>query len=244
VRGGYGSGRVADLLDYALIARNAKIFVGYSDITNLLMPMHGKAGLVTFHGPVGTDLASRRSEASIACLFEVLGGVRRCHHLDPAQVDVLRPGTASGPLVGGNLSVLSTMVGAPGFRIPPGAIVFLEDVNEFMYQQDRCLVHLRRAGVFDSAAAVLIADTPVKDPGCDNSLGLSYRDMVAGALRGFPGPVVCQVPCGHTDTQLTLPFGAHADLTAAPDGVRLEFTCPFDPGARNSGPPRNVSTPA
>lgn len=227
VRGGYGSARIVDLLNYETIAANRKIFVGYSDITSLLIPLFNRAGLISFHGPVGVELFRNKKASSRQLLYEVLSGKRHEVVCAPRDVRCISAGATGGILMGGNLTVLSTMVGTAGFHIPPGAILFIEDVNECMYQIDRSLTHLARAGVFEGVAGIIFGESIIKDPGEDNSLGISLEEMLHEHFGGLHVPVVYGVPIGHTDDQITLPVGVRARLQATAVGVTLNWDCPF-----------------
>ncbi|MCB1745456.1 MAG: LD-carboxypeptidase [Gammaproteobacteria bacterium] len=228
VRGGYGSGRIVDLLDFDLIARHPKPLVGYSDVTYLLFALYHQAGLASIHGPCGAELSGLREPHAVRALFDVLHGRCTGYRLNHAQCRPLRVGHAVGPLLGGNLTILSSMMGTACGRIPEGAILFLEDVNEYLYQQDRALTHLRRCGILERASAIIVGRTPVKDPSGEvNSLGHSFTCMLQDRLADLEVPIVSEFPCGHTRDQLSLPFGALSQLQVSAHEVRLDFANPF-----------------
>jgi muramoyltetrapeptide carboxypeptidase len=217
VRGGYGSVTVLPLLDAADVRRARKAFVGYSDLTALLTFVTGACGVVAFHGPT----VAGRFERGPAAYDEatLLGSLMRAEPLGPLRapgIAVVRPGEAVGPLAGGNLTQLAASLGTPfAFDPPPGAVLFVEDVNERPYRIDRLWTQLRLAGVIDRASAVVFGEFP----GCDEPGGdLRARDTLARLVAGFPGPVLFGFPAGHTPgPALTLPLGVLARVVTGAD---------------------------
>jgi muramoyltetrapeptide carboxypeptidase len=224
IRGGYGSAQLLDRIDYGLLRKNPKIFLGYSDITALHLAIQKRAGMVTFHGPVALSGFSEYTQKNFRrALFETapLGVVS-----NPPEVNTLRPahtlrtiraGKARGPLVGGNLTLISTTMGTP-FEIETGGrILLLEDVDEQPYSIDRMLTQLRLAGKFDGVAGVIFGECNAcrpRDykPAFESTLSLGeVLDEILGQLRV---PVLSGLTFGHTDDQLTLPLGVMAELDA------------------------------
>ncbi len=162
IRGGVGSSQLVDRIDYALIRQNPKVFLGYSDITSLHLAIHKRSGLVTFHGPVMISPFTDFTQGWFRkALFEPkpLGAITNppeTNRLRPAHVlRTVRPGRARGPLVGGNLTLLTQLMGTPYEVETRGRILFLEDVEEQPYNIDRMLTQLRLAGKFDGVAGVI-----------------------------------------------------------------------------------------
>lgn len=222
-KGGYGTPRIVDALDYALIRDHPKILVGYSDVTALLLSITQRAGLVTYHGPMLVDMLNGLDPASCAYLTRSLLGEdatsSAAQLLD--QAVVLRPGLATGRLIGGNLSLLVNMIGTRSDFDTTGAVFFLEDVDEHLYQLDRMLVHLKRAGKLDAIAALVIGEMKdIKDDAV--AFGMGVEDMARDMLHGVDIPIVANFPCGHGRRQMTLPLGATVRLSAA-DG-RVGFS--------------------
>ena len=207
-RGGHGSGRLLEQLDAGLIAANPKPFVGYSDITNLLNLFERETGLVGFHGPMLTDLATKDDAWSWQNLLDVLQGEVVNYDLASDSFTALTTGHGEGRLVGGNISILCSMIGA-GLRPPSeDVVVLLEDVGEFMFRLDRALLQLKRFGFFTRARGVIIADMKLRDRGHDNSLGMSIESLLEDHLGDLKIPIALDLPCGHTERQMTLPIGA------------------------------------
>lgn len=234
MRGGVGSARLLDRIDYDLIARYPKIFLGFSDVTSLHLAIHKRTGLVTFHGPVMISAFSEYTQASFRrALFEPkpLGSLtnpREPNPLRPKHVlRTVRPGRARGRLVGGNLTLLTQLMGTPFEVETRGRILFLEDVEEQPYNIDRMLTQLRLAGKFDGVAGVVWGE-------CSDCVPREYKpsfestfstgevvDQVLGQLKV---PVLSGLTIGHTDDQLTLPLGVMASLNANSGELVIEET--------------------
>ena len=209
VRGGYGAARTAERLDLELVRRHPKPLIGFSDATALLLAV----APLGFHGPVVTQLP-RLDEASLTHLVDMLAGRAQAIPLAPDRV-VLSPGVADGMLVGGNLSVLCSLIGTPILPDLGGTLLFLEDVGEPVYRLDRMLTQLRMAGVLAGVRGLVFGQfTEIKDPrGLDELLG--------EAASWIRGPAVRGLPCGHGTANVTLPVGCLARLDTAADHLVL-----------------------
>jgi muramoyltetrapeptide carboxypeptidase len=205
-RGGYGSLRILDLLDYGVIADHPKVFVGFSDITALLSVLFDRCGLVTFHGPVLTSLAES-GEDSRQSLLQAVSSDYRVEIRVPEGVTV-SPGTGSGILRGGNLNTLCHLVGtpfAPGFD---GNILFLEDRAEPPYKIDRMLMQMKLAGCFQGLAGVVLGSFEECGP-LDEILRIA-KDI----FGEYRVPIMAGLGSGHGRNNLTLPMGIAATLDA------------------------------
>ena len=230
VRGGYGAGRLVPLLDYGVIRRHAKIFIGYSDVTVLHCAFLAQAGLVSFHGPMlAGDFARDRMPAFTLESFRRT--LERGHAGDVAAgyhaktVKVLRRGRARGHLVGGNLSLLCSLVGTPWLPDFRGRILFLEDVGEQPYRFDRMLTHLLNAGLLQQVSGIAVGlNADCEDPKAKESK--EYRQTVADVLRErlrpLKVPVVTGLPFGHTPVNATLPVGVMATVDGDAGQLLLE----------------------
>jgi muramoyltetrapeptide carboxypeptidase len=226
VRGGYGTGRLLPLLEYGVIRRNPKIFVGYSDITALHCAFLVKANLLSFHGPMlapditKPDFPDFARDNFIRTLTgtSVLDHARGIRHgVPPDSIRILRRGTASGRLSGGNLSILCSLIGTP--YQPPfrGRILFLEDVDEPPYRVDRMLTHLLNAGVLQTVAGVAVGVCEnCTDPKAKTAheYRQSLDDVLKERLTQLKVPVVAGLPFGHTRFNATIPIGGKATLDA------------------------------
>ncbi|MCW3478274.1 LD-carboxypeptidase [Neisseriaceae bacterium JH1-16] len=225
LRGGYGSPRLLDTIDVALIAANPKPFVGYSDITALHTLFNQQTGLVTFHGPMlTTDLLRYDEPHTVASLWAQLRGElsagSRLTHPAGYPLTTLHGGVAQGRLAGGNLSMLCSLLGTPWALQADGAILFLEDVNEEPYRLDRLLNQLRLAGVLDRLDGVLLGDFAQTDSGKHAALDMVWQDY----LLPLDIPVLAGWRAGHCTPNLTLPFGALVTLDADRQTLRLDQT--------------------
>jgi muramoyltetrapeptide carboxypeptidase len=218
-RGGYGTPRLLPLLDYRLIRRNAKAFVGYSDITALHCAFLAAAGLQTFHGPhlVG-DFARTPLDAFTVQSFQhaLAGGAGdiAAGYRQKSQAAWSR-GTARGRLIGGNLSLLCSLVGTPWLPDFSRRILFIEDIGEPPYRFDRMLTQLLNAGLLQRVAGIAIGlNADCEDPKAADSK--EYRQTVDEVLRErlkpLGVPVVSGLPFGHVPTNATLRTGAIATL--------------------------------
>jgi len=233
LRGGFGSAHLLDSIDYGLIAKNPKIFLGYSDITAMHLAIHRKTGLVTFHGPVALSRFSSFTQENFRkAIFEPkpVGSLTNPPDSDPIRpshlLRTVRPGTARGPLVGGNLTLLSTTLGTPYEVDTRGKIFFIEDVDEQPYSIDRMLTHLRLAGKLEAAAGIVwgeCADCRPKDFKPSFTEGnFSLPEVVDRILGNLKVPVLSGLTIGHTDDQLTLPLGVTASLDANKGTLTIE----------------------
>lgn len=223
IRGGAGTAQLLPHLDYAAMRRDPKALLGFSDVTALHLALQRHARLVSFHTLAGSsELSAFSAQALRAVLFEPQFGQplpSSAEHLrraasDPAyRARTVRGGSAEGPLLGGNLSVLSALVGTPFGVQDRGALLFLEDVGELPYRIDRMLTQLELAGLLRDAAA--LAGGIFRD--CENPPGQGGMPLaqVIDERFGAPGvPAVYGLGFGHVRDQLTLPLGVRARLDA------------------------------
>jgi muramoyltetrapeptide carboxypeptidase len=220
-KGGYGAPRIVDQLDYRLIAANPKRFVGYSDMTALLLAIAQRAGLETYHGPMLVDVATGLDDTTKAHLVATLTDAPAPAAADALlrRASVLRAGSARGRLIGGNLTLLANMLGTPTDFDTAGAIFFLEDVGEPLYNIDRMLVHLKRAGKFDAIAALVIGEMRDLEDSATVPFGATVEQMAVELAGDRAIPIVANFPCGHTPFQLTLPIGAMAHLACTAERI-------------------------
>ena len=217
IRGGYGAMRILDKLDYDLIAKHPKIFVGFSDITALHIAFLEKCGLATFHAPMAVgwsngplDDFSRESMYKALMHAEPVGELINPPEYPKQTVNL---GTAEGQLVGGNLMLMASSLGTPWEIDTKGRIVFIEEVGERTYCVDRMLTQLRLAGKFDDCAGVVFgdfADCPIEYP----EYGLSLEEIIRDVAAPCGKPIFTGIRCGHCTPKLTLPFGVKCRMDA------------------------------
>ena len=216
-RGGYGTLRILDKIDYQIIRENPKILVGYSDITALLLAIYKKTGLVTFHGPVVKEL-TKRTIGNLESFLNLVSSDGRLE-LELAGGKVLKPGQATGTLLGGNLSLISSLIGSPFMPSLKGAILFIEEKGEDLYRIDRMLTHLRLSGILAELRG-LIAGT-FEDCGDRASVDRVLLDTVSDLNI----PLVTGLPVGHGLINISLPIGIQANMDTEKMILRMLEPC-------------------
>lgn len=221
-RGGYGSPRILDLVDWDEVAKHPKPFIGYSDITAVLNTLVFQCHMPAFHGPMVRDLHDEKptDDQTLRGLLEALRGTYRDWPLLCEKAKVLRTGEVIAPIVGGNLSILAGLMGTSTNFSADGSILLIEDVSDYVYRLDRALVQLGRAGALDGVKGVIISDLVEVEDG-NVPFGKPPLEMI---LSHFPDvPVIANVPAGHGPRKATLPFGVPVRLKADDDGASLEY---------------------
>ncbi len=221
-RGGYGAQRIVDRLDMAAVRADPKLVLGFSDITALQLALWRGARLVTVHGPGAAWLAERTGPESAESMRQALMShepsvvaARDDEETSPLR---LRTGTATGPLLGGNLSLLVATLGTADMPDLRGAVLLLEDVNEPPYKVDRMLTQLRRAGALTGLAGVAVGQFTQ----CADDWPVSIVDVLAEQLGPLGVPVLGGLPIGHGRDQLTVALGAEATLDLARRTLTVE----------------------
>jgi muramoyltetrapeptide carboxypeptidase len=206
-RGGYGAGRLLPLIDFELLRRNPKIFVGFSDQTFLLNAILRLSGVVCFHGPmVAKDVAGGVSARSMLHLCQLLSGELDGFELEAAEA--FHQGVAQGEVIGGCLSIVVAMLATPYAPDFSGKILFLEDTGEKAYRIDRMLVQLRQSGALSRVAGVVFGG--LRGPLDAESERRLIHDFAAEQTTGLGVPVLWGIEAGHATENLTLPMGARA----------------------------------
>ncbi|MEN8117863.1 MAG: LD-carboxypeptidase [Bacteroidota bacterium] len=228
VRGGYGAIRILDMLDYSIIQNNPKILIGYSDITALLTAIYERTGLITFHGPVGVSTFNDFTFKSVEKVL-INPGNRYKYPYDRDNDTALNPeydiytitgGKAEGQLIGGNLSVLESMIGSayePDFE---KKIVYLEEIEEKTYRIDKMLFHLLSSTNLKKAAGIILG---VFD-GCNTSSegpAFTLKQAVTDLLKPLRIPISYGLPFGHIESKITIPNGIKARLNADKNTLKL-----------------------
>jgi muramoyltetrapeptide carboxypeptidase len=223
VRGGYGSARLLPRLDYQAIRANPKIFVGYSDITSLHCAFLAKSNLVSFHGPmlnsdfIKKDMPDFALQSFLKTLMQPTppGSIRDGYR--KKTVTILRRGIASGPLVGGNITLLCAALATPYLPAWKNRILFFEDLDEVPYRFDRMLTQLLNAGLLQQVAGIAIGiNAGCSDPKAKRAK--EYRqtleDVFRERLLPLKVPIVAGLPFGHIPLNATLPVGVQTTLDA------------------------------
>ncbi|MEL6383765.1 MAG: LD-carboxypeptidase [Cyanobacteria bacterium J06626_18] len=230
IRGDWGSARVLPYLDYDLIRQNPKIITGFSDLTALLLGITAQTGLVTFHGPNGltawrpdqTDPFRQVLFEGQALTFENVPAAEDSDRLMQVKfrINTITSGQARGRLYGGNLSVLSGIVGSPYLPDLTGAILFLEDVGEPIYRIDRMLTQLKLAGILDSLAGFIFGQCTNCGPS-DGYGALTLEDVLQDHIAPLGIPAWSNAAIGHVEPILTLPLGIEVAIDADIGQIRM-----------------------
>ncbi len=219
-RGGYGLSRLLERIDFEAIGRAGRIIVGISDFTAFNLAYLARAGGISFQGPSAGDFAA--AEPDPFTLEQFFATLTSSEHRvqfagDGPDCDI------KGTLWGGNLALVTALLGTPYFPRVRGGILFLEDVNEPAYRIERMLYQLLHAGVFSRCRAVVLGDfSPVPVQATDNGYDLAAAIAQLRALLDIP--VFTGLPFGHVPRKLTLPVGASARLRARSGRIELSFS--------------------
>ncbi len=228
IRGGWGSARLLPHLDYDAIRRNPKVLMGFSDVSALLLGIHARTGLVTFHGPMGiSSWVPFTVEQMKRVLFQC-EAVKIGNPPDPepdegeadGRLHTIVPGRARGRLLGGNLTVVSSIVGSPYLDGGDDLILFLEEVREPMSEVSRMLTQLELAGVLHRLRGLVFGQcTRCSPPQANAALTLDrvLRDQVGPlTIPSWRGALI-----GHIERQFTLPIGVPVEIDAAEGTIQL-----------------------
>ena len=218
-------------LDFDVIGRNPKIIIGYSDITALLLAIHAKTGLVTFHGPIAlgrwdtwsVDYAKRVLFGTDPVTFEPKRDVdpdKNSLVQTEFRVQTIAPGTARGRLLGGNLTVLTTIIGSGYLPDWENAILFTEDVHEEPYRIDRMLTQLQLAGVLGKLKGFVFGGCAECEPGEGSYGGLTLEEIFNDLIKPLGIPAWQGAMIGHEQPQWTLPEGIEVEIDATAGTIR------------------------
>lgn len=217
-RGGYGSIRIAASLDFSALKTSPKWLVGFSDIT-VLHSLIQHQDIASIHGPMLKGLGNTDS-VSVRNLLGLLRGKGQSYLL-PADGNN-RCGSVSAAITGGNLSVLYSLLGTPMFPETEGRILFIEDLNEYLYHTDRMMHSLKYSGVLDKLAGLIVGSfSDMLDN--KNPFGKNAYQIIAEHVAGYSYPVCFGFPAGHIDDNRPLLFGATCRFSVSDDCAELEF---------------------
>jgi muramoyltetrapeptide carboxypeptidase len=227
VRGGYGSGRLLDKINYGLIKRNPKIFVGYSDITALQMAFLKKTGLVTFAGPMlAVDFwKDEVNEFTEDFFWKMISSTKKIGKLinpDNENFYTLTKGRGEGSLIGGNLALLTSLIGTPYQPNFKNAVLLLEEIGEEPYKVDRMFYQLKYAtNGFKDLKGIIIGrfvDCYIKDK---TSPSLTLNDVISDYFGSLKIPVIYNVKHGHIEQNLTIPWGVKTKMNSSRNFIEI-----------------------
>jgi muramoyltetrapeptide carboxypeptidase len=223
MRGGWGCARILQYLDFEIIAKNPKVISGFSDITSLLLAIHAKTGMITFHGPVGNSTLDGFTMEQFLRLVKDGEAVKM---IQPAEnpVTVFSKGNSSGTLIGGNLTVWNSLIGTEYHPSIESPILFFEETEEEPYQIDRMLTQLDMNGAFRSVSGIIfgqwtkcVAEEPEKSFTLDEVLHQKFDNLVYPVVSGFQ--------FGHIKDKFTFPIGALATFDSETSTLEINHTC-------------------
>jgi muramoyltetrapeptide carboxypeptidase len=212
-RGGYGTLRIIDRLDFTQFQKNPKWIIGYSDITVLHAHIHRHIATETLHAVMPVNISPDVPSESIETLKNVIFGSKISYAFNATQYS--RPGEAEGVLVGGNLSILYSLMGSRSEIDTTGKILFIEDVDEYLYHIDRMMMNLKRAGKLQKLRGLVVGGM---DRMNDNTIpfGKTANQIIAEAVSEFDFPVCFDFPAGHGPKNLALILGRRIRLRVGP----------------------------
>jgi muramoyltetrapeptide carboxypeptidase len=218
-RGGYGTSRIIDALDFTVFTKSPKWICGFSDITVLHSHINRNLGIATLHSPMcGAFTPESEDSYYIRSLLDALTGTRLHYEISPSAYN--RSGTSTGELVGGNLALLAHLTGSVSQLDTRGKILFIEDIGEHLYHIDRMLLNLKRSGQLDSLAGLLVGSfTDTEDT--ERPFGQTLEQIILDKVAEYDFPVAFNLPCGHDTENVTLQLGQIHTLTVKDGGSSL-----------------------
>ncbi len=213
MRGGWGCNRILPLLNYSLIRSHPKILMGYSDITTLLLAINARSRLITFHGPVATSTWNQFTvDYFQRILFNGEAVAMQNSHNNEVRVETIAPGKARGKLIGGNLSVLSAMVGSPYLPSWNKSILFIEEIGEDIYRVDRMLTQLKIAGILNQISGLIFGQCTNCSSGDEPSFTLIQ--VLQDHILPLRIPAWYGSMIGHIKDKFTIPIGVQVEIDA------------------------------
>jgi len=217
-RGGYGTVRIIDKLDFSAFKKNPKWIVGYSDITVLHSYIHN-FGIETLHATMPINLENN-SQQALESLKKSLFGKNLSYEVPADEKN--KSGNASGELVGGNLSVLYSLLGSHSSINTDGKILFIEDLDEYLYHIDRMCINLKRNGYFENLKGLVVGGmTDMHDN--DIPFGKTAEEIMLDCVSEYDFPVVFNFPAGHLDDNRTMIFGRKVTLDSGKIKSKITF---------------------
>jgi len=217
-RGGYGTVRILDKVDFSNLTKNPKWICGYSDVTALHNYINTECNMSSLHSTMPVNFNTNTTEA-LETFRKALFGEK--YSINTATHPLNRTGIASGKMVGGNLSMLYSLAGTKYDIDTAGAILFIEDLDEYLYHIDRMMWNLKLSGKLDNLAGLIVGGmTDMNDN--DTPFGKTAIEIIKEAVEGYNYPVCFDFPCGHLEDNRTLIFNKEAKLIIAETNVTFE----------------------
>jgi len=218
-RGGYGTVRIIDSLDFSEFRKNPKWIIGYSDVTVLHSHIHN-LGIETLHANMAIDI-NTKTEETRSSIEKVLGG-KKYEIKIASENELNRIGNAKGELVGGNLSLLFSLLGSPSEINTDGKILFIEDLDEMLYHIDRMMVNFKRNGLLKNLVGLIVGGMSDMR---DNTIpfGKTAEEIVLEAVSEYNYPVCFNFPAGHINDNRALILGRVLQMQVSENAINLKF---------------------
>ena len=219
-RGGYGMGRIIDQLSFKKFKKNPKWLIGFSDITVLHTHLFSQYKIASLHAPMAAAFNDGGAETEfVLSLEKALKGVKANYNCAPHASN--KPGVATGKLIGGNLALLTHVIGTPSDYDTKNCILFIEDIGEYLYSTDRMLYQLKRSGKLDRIAGLIFGGfTDMKDT--DRPFGKSIDDILKSISADLNVPVCFHFPVSHGKENVALKIGVAYELVVGAKKVSLK----------------------
>ncbi len=219
-RGGYGCSRIIDQVDWKAFRKNPKWIIGFSDVTVFHNHLYQQLKTASIHGPMaGAFLKAAGENAYLLTLKQALQGKKIRYKTDPHPLN--KTGKATGPLLGGNLSMLAHIIGTPSFPVTKNSILFLEDIGEYLYNIDRMLLQLDRADKLKDLSGLIIGGfTDCKDTTI--AFGKTVHEIIQSRVSNYNFPVAYGFPVSHEKENVALKTGTVHELGVTKKGVFLK----------------------
>lgn len=213
LRGGYGTPRILEMIDYNIIKENPKFFVGFSDITALHIAFNQKADLVTFHG-IMAGSSPNWDEFTYKSLVDAVNMEEKLEITNPEKEEIttIVDGKCEGKLIGGNLALIAATMGTEYEIDTKGKILFIEDVGESIYRLDRMLTQLALGGKFDDCEGIIFGD--FADCNKENEGDFELEELIKDRVEKYNKPCIYNLKSGHCFPMISLPFGVNCKLDA------------------------------
>lgn len=219
-RGGYGTTRIIDRIDFSSFSTQPKWISGYSDITAMHCHLHAR-GIQSIHSIMPVTFGKEETTLSVESLRKVLFGETIQYQSDKHVFN--RVGVANGVIIGGNLALLATIIGTPSDIDTAGKILFIEDTSEYLYNIDRMMIQLKRSGKLNKLAGLVVGQfSDVKDNPVP--FGKTPYEIIAEAIQEYNYPVCYDFAIGHEPLNMAIPCGSMADLIVNVQGGVLSFS--------------------
>jgi len=219
-RGGYGCSRIIDQLDFTDFIKSPKWIVGFSDLTAILSQLY-QLGYASVHAPMTKSISQEGAEKAAESLRSILFGELPGYSIEPNPLN--RTGSAVAEIVGGNLCLLAHLIGSPTQIDTEGKILFIEDLNEYLYNLDRMMIQMKRAGKLSHLAGLIVGQfTDMKD-NSNPAFGKTAYEIISEHVSEFDYPVTFNFPVGHVADNRAIGVGMNAYLDVNKEGVELHF---------------------